>query len=171
MSNRCIHERRKNRCRECYPDSKYFCVHKRIKEQCRECHGSKICEHDRLRHQCKICLGSSICKHIRIRATCILCDHGAAYKRKMREAKQRALSFSITEEQFVYLSHLHCFYCGESEEQQRGIDRWDSDQGYEFKNCRPCCAVCNRAKSVMSGPEFINWLTRVASYVSGFTRR
>ena len=44
-----------------------------------------------------------------------------------------------------------------------GIDRIDSSIGYVVENCVPCCTLCNRMKSNLSGREFIAHVDRIAS--------
>lgn len=74
-----------------------------------------------------------------------------------------------------------CHYCGETDTRNRakapsyirtrgkslisgeiekysvmmnGVDRVNSDTGYELNNCVPCCSICNRMKNEFSQQEF-----------------
>lgn len=42
-----------------------------------------------------------------------------------------------------------------------GIDRIDSSKGYVKGNVVACCGTCNKAKLVMTQPEFLAWVERV----------
>lgn len=90
-------------------------------------------------------------------------------------ANQRGLSFSLTEEQFRYITSLNCHYCGVEPKNEvrhkrgtsyiyNGIDRKNNDVGYEIKNCLPCCTMCNVAKTTHTYEEFLAWLGRVAIF-------
>ena len=45
-----------------------------------------------------------------------------------------------------------------------GIDRVDSNIGYEINNVVSCCNICNRAKSNMKLDEFNEWRMKLAKY-------
>lgn len=59
-------------------------------------------------------------------------------------AKRRNYVFTLTFKQFKRLFKGKCYYCGN--EESRGIDRVDNKNGYENKNCVPCCDMCNKMK-------------------------
>jgi hypothetical protein len=69
---KCIHRKRKHRCRECNGVS--LCIHDRLKEFCISCGGKQICEHKTRRSICKICKGGGVCFHNKIRTTCKICS-------------------------------------------------------------------------------------------------
>ena len=69
--SKCVHGRRKSRCRDCGGGS--ICEHGREKSRCKECGGGSICEHGRIKSQCKDCGGSSFCEHGRIKYRCKEC--------------------------------------------------------------------------------------------------
>ena len=100
-------------------------------------------------------------------------------------AKQRGLSYSLSEEEFLTLTSSPCHYCGrlpfriqKANGRRRGgdspggaytyngIDRMDNSVGYEFSNCVPCCTECNRAKMDRTYEEFIEWINRMHSRLS-----
>jgi len=64
------------------------------------------------------------------------------------QAKRRGLSWLLTLEEFSGLQGLPCHYCGlpYTVVQGAGLDRVDSDRGYERDNVVPCCWECNQAK-------------------------
>jgi hypothetical protein len=92
-------------------------------------------------------------------------------------AKQRGISFKLTEEKFKELTQGNCEYCGTQpsfikERNGRtaykgkpyvynGIDRVDNDKGYVSDNCVPCCRICNIAKGEMTVKEFLDWIKKV----------
>lgn len=102
-----------------------------------------------------------------------------AYDTTRRSAEYRDLSFGLTLESFGELIMQPCTYCGELPRGCRkmrvknrhaknrffcnGVDRVDSDRGYENDNCVPCCRRCNLAKNDMTLGEFREWLGRTAS--------
>lgn len=89
-------------------------------------------------------------------------------------AKDRNISFNLSNQEFNDLIIKNCFYCNCSPKERKikrgkklksitynGIDRINSDEGYELKNCVPCCYTCNIAKSDMSFDEFINHIEKI----------
>jgi hypothetical protein len=88
-------------------------------------------------------------------------------------AKARGFEFLITKEEFRKLTTQKCTYCGIPPHTQigakelngvytyTGVDRSDSQQGYNIGNCVPCCTTCNRAKSDLPLIEFEEWLRQL----------
>ena len=72
---KCIHNRQKNKCRECNGSS--FCIHDKIKSNCKECGGGSICIHNKRKTYCKECGGGAICIHDKIKSNCKECGGGA----------------------------------------------------------------------------------------------
>jgi CDP-6-deoxy-D-xylo-4-hexulose-3-dehydrase len=99
-----------------------------------------------------------------------------AYSIYRRGAKKRKLNFDITFEEFKNICSQNCFYCGTSPSNilksrnnngdfiYNGIDRINSNIGYQKDNIRPSCFQCNRAKNTMSDIEFKNWINRTFIY-------
>ncbi len=58
---------------------------------------------------------------------------------------------------------LGCNYCGESVINHGGhsLDRVDSNRGYVNSNVVACCIICNRAKNIMLGDDFMDWVFKV----------
>ena len=82
-------------------------------------------------------------------------------------AKQRGITFKLSENQFEEITAKNCYYCNSEPVEKKkkreftsrklnGIDRIDSSIGYEFNNCVPCCKKCNYIKHIMSYDEMIN---------------
>jgi HNH endonuclease len=74
----------------------------------------------------------------------------------------------ITEEEFIQMSQLPCYYCGKFNFNKRqsgtnyweyhGIDRLDNSLGHTLANCRTCCWRCNEKKSSDNEQEFLEWI-------------
>lgn len=89
-------------------------------------------------------------------------------------AKERNLSWELSREQFIELTHKNCFYCDNTPNNiskrksgdfvYNGIDRIDNNLGYSIDNVVPCCSICNRAKLEMSKDEFLSFIGRVYKY-------
>ena len=45
-----------------------------------------------------------------------------------------------------------------------GIDRLDSNIGYIYENCVPCCRTCNVMKNVLTHNEFITHIERILTH-------
>ena len=73
--NKCIHNKRKNRCRECGGSS--ICIHDKLKSECRDCDGSAFCVHNKFKSQCRECDGSAFCIHDKFKSQCRECDGSA----------------------------------------------------------------------------------------------
>lgn len=89
-----------------------------------------------------------------------------------RHARNRNISYNISENDFIKLLSKNCFYCGLIPSNIKktknhtgfiysGIDRIDSSKGYSKDNCVPCCEQCNKAKRNITKDEFAEWIKRV----------
>lgn len=88
-------------------------------------------------------------------------------------AKNKGLSWTISDDIAFVMFCDTCLYCNKTPEENgkpMGIDRFDSDIGYEPGNVTPCCSTCNYAKRILSITEFTEMCTRVAR-VRGILRR
>lgn len=84
------------------------------------------------------------------------------YLRLRTGAKRRGIDVSLSFEEYATLTSLLCYYCdGELPKVGHGLDRVNSDLGYTLDNVRPCCSVCNTAKSSLTEAEFFGWVVRV----------
>lgn len=88
-------------------------------------------------------------------------------------AKQRGLSWEISDLQFSKLILGSCHFCGYeipelgSSIQKfafNGIDRLNNALGYAITNVVSCCKTCNHAKHVMSENDFMVWMKRIIQY-------
>ncbi len=98
------------------------------------------------------------------------------YVRIRASAKQRGYCFHITKPQFRTLTQCCCYYCGQPPSQvsktngaygvylYNGLDRVNNKLGYTIDNVRPCCKVCNIAKSTLTEEEFFQWINRIAAH-------
>lgn len=99
-------------------------------------------------------------------------NFSALYSSYKASAKARGLEFSLSVEEFRYLTKQTCAYCGSSPLQEcmykretpylyNGIDRINNSEGYIVENCVTCCETCNRAKGEMTVSEFKQWVACV----------
>ncbi len=96
-----------------------------------------------------------------------------------QEAIKKNVLFTLTEDEFFSLTSSDCYYCGVEPKQvfkpshysssnevdrfyiYNGIDRVDSNRGYEKDNCLTSCCTCNFAKRSMSKDQFLKWVKRI----------
>lgn len=98
------------------------------------------------------------------------------YGRYKSSSKQRNHPFNLSESQFKDIIHKECFYCGASPVLHtarikrsgrliqlcyNGIDRIDSESGYDNQNCVPCCITCNRMKLNLSIELFFDQIRKI----------
>jgi len=76
-------------------------------------------------------------------------DHiGSNYSTSVINAVNRNIEHEITESQHYDIINNECYMCGKTNTNchRNGVDRYDSNIGYIFENCRPCCLECNLMK-------------------------
>lgn len=100
-----------------------------------------------------------------------------------RHAKDRDLNWNLTYEQVAKTIQEPCFYCGTERSNHKitksckegydhnGIDRVDSNIGYEPNNVVPCCKTCNYAKSDLNQKDFILWAAKVANHTKAMAEQ
>lgn len=107
-----------------------------------------------------------------------------------KSANPREIKWTLTEKETLSIIFNNCHYCASAPElkcyplkhhklsQKRtedaviirnGIDRIDSDKGYEINNVVPCCEQCNKSKLDQSITSFMDWLDRIARH-QGYTK-
>lgn len=92
-------------------------------------------------------------------------------------ARHRDIPWSIDDEDLFALIARNCTYCGAEPQNlapgtgersgdfvYNGLDRLDSDGGYEISNVVPCCFDCNNAKRTMTVAAFLAWVARVHAH-------
>uniref|UniRef100_A0A6C0HSX1 Uncharacterized protein n=1 Tax=viral metagenome TaxID=1070528 RepID=A0A6C0HSX1_9ZZZZ len=79
------------------------------------------------------------------------------FKKYKDRSNQKKMNFEITESQFKEITSYDCYICGKknSETHRNGIDRFDSNIGYLFYNCKSCCGECNYLKREYNYNDFI----------------
>lgn len=89
--------------------------------------------------------------------------------RYRNDATKRGYDFDLSKEEFKQLVLDPCFLCGKKETQYvsyrktgsvfrfNGIDRLDNTEGYNVKNCLPCCKRCNTLKNGIT-PDMVKIL-------------
>lgn len=90
---------------------------------------------------------------------------GDPLRRKYGKAKASAVrrrhSFHLSFDQYRdLLASAHCYYCGGTS--IIGLDRIDSQVGYEIQNVVPCCKYCNTLKNVRNRDIFITRCKEIA---------
>jgi len=101
--------------------------------------------------------------------------HNSHIKRKKDKGFKNTLPLSV----FELLIFKNCFYCDSPPSQfiydrysknkiisdkfiiVNGIDRIDSNKGYEEGNVRPCCKHCNTAKNTLSENQFKDLISKI----------
>lgn len=76
------------------------------------------------------------------------------FKRYQKDAKQRGISWGLTFEQFMTFWQKPCYYTGMPIE-TIGLDRVDSDKGYDMTNVVPCCGIVNWMKNDLHQEDFL----------------
>lgn len=101
-------------------------------------------------------------------------QHYAVYKSVALRRKK--ISFDISFEEFLEYVNGECYYCGRPPYRvykihtykkvnhivMNGIDRIDSNLGYENLNIRTCCTVCNQMKSNLSENVFLEHVRNIS---------
>ena len=89
----------------------------------------------------------------------------AKYKIYVWSAKQKNLSFELSEEQCIDFFNDECFYCRfPGIDYPNGIDRLDSSDGYNMDNCVSCCETCNMSKGQLSPLLFLDRIEHILYY-------
>lgn len=99
------------------------------------------------------------------------------YRNYKAGAKRRKLKFKLLINQFTKLTKQVCYYCGIKPQQiylkdykeyryngnyiYNGIDRINSNKGYEINNVVTCCKDCNIAKQRMTIRKYKLFIKRV----------
>lgn len=95
------------------------------------------------------------------------------YKTRACSAKR---TFLLSREDFRSITTQPCHYCGAKPKQRikvlahygdyiyNGVDRINSDKGYELDNVVPCCGMCNRMKNKYGCGEFLEHIQKILSH-------
>lgn len=94
--------------------------------------------------------------------------HGTErYSEYRNNARNRNIEFQLSVEEFKELVEKPCHYCGgyssdwNIKSRGNGIDRKDSNIGYVYENCVPCCSKCNFVKNKIPYKDFILYIRRL----------
>ena len=103
------------------------------------------------------------------------------YEQYQSSAKTRNIDFNLSKEEHLEIIKQNCCYCGSEPELKQphrgkgksvgvpvpynGIDRIDSNVGYEVDNCVSCCTKCNYMKSDMDVSLFQEHILKIANYL------
>ena len=115
--------------------------------------------------------------HCSRRSTGTESEYKWRYQSYIQAAKKRGLNWNIDYKQFLDITQQNCYYCGIKSEMRpshskrwdfkfpmSGIDRMNSNRGYEMDNVVPCCSYCNQAKWDHDVQNFLLWIKRVYSH-------
>lgn len=75
-------------------------------------------------------------------------------------ASRRGLSFDLTIEKLAEFWQQPCSYCGD-EIETVGIDRIDSNRGYEDGNLISCCGRCNEMKMDSTTEDWVSHMKKI----------
>jgi hypothetical protein len=84
-----------------------------------------------------------------------------------KDAKRDKRKFDLSMSDFDNITSQGCYYCGAwsiNNPGKCGIDRVDSDGGYEINNCVACCNMCNFMKRNLTEEDFIEHIKRIYEY-------
>ena len=86
---------------------------------------------------------------------------------------RRIINTNSTGKDSMVVTHLAqlvekpCHYCGgyssdwNTKSRGNGIDRKDSNIGYVYENCVPCCSKCNFIKNKIPYKDFLRYIRRL----------
>lgn len=90
-----------------------------------------------------------------------------------RSVIERNIIFSLSRNDFLFLTKQNCSYCGKepsscikSEKSfyiYNGIDRVDNNKGYVIENSITSCGICNLFKAEMSQEKFYQWVINIVN--------
>lgn len=101
------------------------------------------------------------------------------YKNCIRGSNIRNHNFDLSFDDFVNFISKNCYYCGNEPQVStnkmlidrghvnepplyyNGIDRKNSNIGYNIYNCVSCCSKCNYMKHLMSENEFYEQISKI----------
>jgi hypothetical protein len=80
-----------------------------------------------------------------------------------RRMKKMGLTVEITKDDFNFLMHQPCSYCGKIYK-INSVDRIDSKKGYLKDNVQPICYRCNIMKSNLTHKDFLEHIKNIALF-------
>lgn len=79
-------------------------------------------------------------------------------------SKIRNIPFLIDDEMYMEMLSKPCHYCGK--EEGKGVDRSNSDLGYEEGNMVPACKTCNYMKRKMLPEAFLAHVVKITRWIN-----
>lgn len=92
---------------------------------------------------------------------------GGKYLAYRRGAKNRRITFKLSEDEFKLYWKKPCYYCNSSIK-TIGLDRIDCTKGYFIGNIRSCCKWCNYMKSNKSEKEFLDHCFKIINKLTDY---
>ena len=97
------------------------------------------------------------------------------YNAYRKSASVRNIEFDLSREEFTNMITSKCYYCAKLNSNSRkdrlsddllyynGVDRLDSNLGYDSDNTVACCSTCNYMKGTLTVPEFMDQVSLIYS--------
>ena len=87
-----------------------------------------------------------------------------SFFRARYDCQDTGMPFLLSREVYEEIRQNPCSYC--KKDLALGVDRIDSDKsiGYTQENCVPCCSTCNFMKHTLLPYEFLDHVTKVATF-------
>ena len=85
-------------------------------------------------------------------------DYSTNYPAYVKSAQSKSLQFELEEFEYDVISSQECYVCGKKNTTTHfnGLDRIDSNKGYNESNVHPCCANCNYMKNNYTYKDFMD---------------
>lgn len=75
------------------------------------------------------------------------------------------IKFLLTKQEYDDILTYACYYCGDTNSDQIGIDRIMSDGHYTTGNVKPCCGICNMIKYSYDLPTFLHHVNKIINTI------
>ena len=99
---------------------------------------------------------------------CKICQNTSKegrYNIYKKGAKARNITFKLSKQEFEEITSKPCYYCGDIIKGYSGIDRYDSQKGYEKDNCVPCCEMCNKMKLNYNINDWLSHMNKILNHM------
>jgi|JI10StandDraft_1071094.scaffolds.fasta_scaffold263359_2 hypothetical protein len=91
---------------------------------------------------------------------------GSNFSAFCNSAKARKHVQNLSFEEHRVITEQHCYLCDNRPEHGCGVDRFDSEDGYELENSYPCCNTCNMMKNTQN---YFLFVTRCNTIIKRFS--
>lgn len=136
-------------------------LNERVLRTCILC-GSDFTSHSSSTKTCNNCYDTKLQKHNKKNKD--VNNPLIRYSHYKCGAKKRNIDFNLTEQEFYSFWQKSCTYCGDKID-TIGLDRINSEKGYDMSNLVPCCATCNWMKIDKSTEDWITHIKKILSHM------